>query len=77
MKDVIKSFDDLPWIAKLILCLPVLNLAWAIYRIIKGVTEKKTAILVAGILWIVPGSVVCWVVDLICTICYKRPTLFA
>lgn len=77
MKDVIKSFDDLPWIAKLILCLPVLNLAWAIYRIVKGVSEKKTAVLVAGILWIVPGSVVCWVVDLICTICYKRPTLFA
>ena len=77
MKDVIKSFDDLPWIAKLILCLPVLNLAWAIYRIIKGVSEKKTAVLVAGILWIVPGSVVCWVIDLICTICYKRPTLFA
>lgn len=77
MKDVIKSFDNLPWIAKLILCLPVLNLAWAIYRIVKGVQEKNTAILVAGILWIIPGSVVCWVVDLICTICYKRPTLFA
>ena len=77
MKDVITSFDNLPWIAKLILCLPVLNLAWAIYRIVKGVSEKKTAVLVAGILWIIPGSVVCWVVDLICTICYKRPTLFA
>lgn len=76
MKDVIKSFDDLPWIAKLILCLPVLNLSWAIYRIIKGVSEKKTAVLVAGVLWIVPGAVICWVVDLICTICYKRPTLF-
>lgn len=77
MKDVIKSFDDLPWIAKLILCLPVLNLSWAIYRIVKGVSEKKTSILVAGILWIVPGAVISWVVDLICTICYKRPTLFA
>ena len=77
MKDVIKSFDNLPWIAKLILCLPVLDLVWAIYRIIKGATEKKTVTLVAGILWIVPGSIICWVVDLICTICYKKPTLFA
>lgn len=77
MKDVIKSFDNLPWIAKLILCLPVLDLAWAIYRIVKGVSEKKTATLVAGILWIILGSVICWVVDLICTICYKKPTLFA
>ena len=77
MKDVIKSFDNLPWIAKLILCLPVLNLAWAIYRIVKGVSEKKTAVLVAGILWIVPGSVICWVLDLICTICFKKPTILA
>ena len=77
MKDVIKSFDNLPWILKLAMCLPVLDLAWAFYRIVKGVTEKKTSTLVAGILWIVPGSVICWVVDLICTICYKKPTLFA
>ena len=77
MKDVIKSFDNLPWIVKLLLCLPVLNLAWAVYRIIKGAVEKKTATLVAGILWIVPGSVICWVLDMVCTICYKKPTLFA
>lgn len=77
MKDVIKSFDNLPWIVKLLLCLPGLDIAWAVYRIVKGASEKKTATLVAGILWIVPGSIICWVVDLICTICYKKPTLFA
>ena len=77
MKDVIKSFDNLPWLAKLVFCLPVLNLAWAIYRIVKGVCEKKTAVLMAGILWIVPGAVVCWVVDLVCTICFKKPTVLA
>ena len=77
MKDVIKSFDNLPWIVKLLLCLPGLDLAWAVYRIIKGSSEKKTATLVAGILWIVPGSVICWVLDLVCTMCYKKPTLFA
>ena len=32
MKDVVKSFDNLPWLVKLLLCLPVLNIAWAIYR---------------------------------------------
>ena len=77
MKDVIKSFDNLPWLVKLLFCLPVLNLAWAIYRIIKGVSEKKTAVLVAGILWIVPGSVICWVLDFVCTICFKKPTILA
>lgn len=77
MKDIIKGFDNLPWIVKLILCLPALNIAWAVYRIIKGVHAKKTLTLVAGILWIIPGAVFCWVADLVCTICFKRPTLFA
>lgn len=77
MKDVVKVFDNLPWIAKLILCLPVLDIVWGVYRIVKGVQEKKTATLVAGILWIVPGSVICWLVDLVCTICYKKPNVLA
>ena len=77
MKDIVKAFDNLPWIAKLLLCLPVLDIAWAIYRIVKGSQEKKTGTLVAGILWIIPGSVVCWIIDLVCTICFKKPTLLA
>ncbi len=77
MKDIVKAFDNLPWIAKLILCLPVLDIAWAIYRIVKGVQEKNTPTLVAGILWIIPGAVICWLVDFVCTICYKKPNLLA
>lgn len=77
MKDIIKGYDNLPWIIKLILCLPVLDIAWGVYRILKGIDEKKIATLVAGILWIIPGSVVCWLVDLICTICYKKPNILA
>ncbi len=77
MKNLVKSFDELPLIVKLILCLPVLNLAYAIYRICKGADQKNTAILVAGILWIFLGTTVLWLVDLICTIIYKRPTILA
>lgn len=77
MKDIVKAFDNLPWIAKLILCLPVLDIVWGVYRIVKGVQEKKTATLIAGILWIVPGSIICWFVDLVCTICYKKPNVLA
>jgi uncharacterized protein YqhQ len=33
--------------------------------------------LIVGILWIIPGSVLCWVADLICTIVWKRPTIVA
>jgi len=77
MKNLVKSFDNLPLIIKLILCLPVLNLAYAIYRICKGVDQKNTAILVAGILWIFLGTTILWLVDFICTIIYKHPTVLA
>lgn len=77
MKDVVKAFDDMPWILKLVLCLPVLNIAWAIYRICKGADTKNTLMLVAGILWIFLGATVLWLVDLICTIVWKKPVVLA
>ena len=77
MKDVVNAFDNLPWIVKLLLCIPALNIAWAVYRICKGIDTKNTLMLIAGILWIFPGSVICWVADLICTLIYKKPTILA
>lgn len=77
MKDVVKAFDNLPWIVKIILCLPAINIAWAIYRICKGIDTKNTLMLVVGIFWIVFGSVVLWLVDLVCTIVWKKPTVLA
>ena len=77
MKNLVKSFDELPMIAKLILCLPILNLAYAIYRICKGASENKPLVLIAGIIWIFVGTTILWIVDLICTIIYKHPTVFA
>lgn len=73
----IAAMDNLPWIAKLILCIPMLNFIWGIYRIVKGATEGKGIILIAGILWIIPGGVICWLVDLITTILSGKPTIFA
>lgn len=77
MKSVVKAFDDLHWVIKLILCLPVLNLAWAIYRICKGAATNNTVMLVVGILWIFLGTTVLWIVDLVCTIIYKKPVICA
>lgn len=73
MKDFIASFDKLPKILKIIFALPGLDIIWAIYRIIKGVAYKNTITLIFGILWIIPGSVICWVLDLIWTILGKDP----
>ena len=75
MKDFIKAIDNLPWIVKLILCIPALDIVWAIYRIIKGLETKNTVMLIAGILWIFPGAAFLWIWDIVTTFLYKHPKL--
>ena len=76
-KNALLAFvDDLPWIVKLILCIPALNIVWAIYRIVKGVTENNIVSLVAGIVWIVGSFSITWILDLIFVAMKKQP-LFA
>ena len=73
----VKAIDNLPWIVKLLLCLPIVDIIWAIYRIVKGVAKKDIVLIIAGILWIVLGGVILWLIDLICIIVWKNIKLFA
>jgi hypothetical protein len=73
----IGAMDKLPWIVKLILCIPLLNIVWAIYRIVKGLSKNKLIMVVVGVLWIIPGAVFLWIVDLVCTILFGKPKVFA
>ena len=77
MKNLVNAFDNLPWLVKLLFCLPGLNILWAIYRICKGATTKNTLMLIVGILWVLFGTVILWIVDLICVIAFKKPTVLA
>ncbi len=73
----VKAMDDLPWILKVILALPGLDLVWAIYRIVKGVVKGNTVTLIAGIVWLLVGGwTIFWLADLIFTI-LNKPLLFA
>ena len=73
MKEFLSAIDNLPKIAKIILCLPVIDIIWAIYRIVKGIDTSNTVLIVVGILWIVFGCVVTWVLDLVFLILGKEP----
>ncbi len=73
----VSAMDNLPWILKIILCLPVLDIVWGVYRIVKGVSTNKVLTWVFGILWIIPGCAICWIVDLVCTIIFRKPRVFA
>ncbi len=72
MNDFIKTIDGLPKVVKIIFALPFLDILWAIYRIIKAVVKKNTTNLIVGIIWILLGWGILWVVDLICIIMKDR-----
>lgn len=68
MKDFIKAMDNLPWILKVILCIPALEIVWGVYRVCKSLVKKNTLALIIAILLIVPGAAFMWVIDIICVI---------
>lgn len=72
MKQFIKALDDMPFIVKILLCLPVLDIVWNIYRICKSADKKNNTGIILGIVVLVLGSyTVVWLFDLICMIMKK------
>ena len=72
----ISFMDGLSTLGKIIFCIPILHFAWGIYRIAKGVNKSNTFLIIVGILWIIPGAFICWLVDLITIILNGKPTVF-
>jgi len=59
MQSIVKFFDGLPLILKIVCALPVLDgICYGIYRIAKGQ-------LVIGIIWIFIGAIFGWVIDIV------------
>lgn len=65
MKDFIRSFDQLPLVVKIILALPMIDIVWVIYRIVKSVANENTLGIVLGVLLLVIGIPFLWLVDII------------
>ena len=77
MKGLVKAFDDLPWIIKLIFALPGLDgILWGIYRIAKGLSTNNTMLVIIGILWIVLGFAILWIIDIVSIILNKKLVWF-
>ena len=72
---LVSMIDDLPLILKLIFCIPAVNIVWAIYRIVKGVTEQNILVLVVGIIWIIGAVSIGWLIDLIGILLKGHPFL--
>ena len=68
LNELIKSFDNLPKIVKLILAIPALDIIWMIYRIIKSVRDNNTLGIVLGVVLLFVGVPFLWLIDIICII---------
>ena len=66
MKNLIKTFDDLPLLIKVILCIPVLAIAWMIYRICRSLLKENMVGVIIAIVLVIVGIPFMWLVDLIC-----------
>lgn len=72
MKDLIKAFDKLPKLVKIILALPVLAITWAIYRLARSINKKNTLGIVLGVVMIFVNAAIFWVVDIITIILFNK-----
>lgn len=65
MSGLVKSFDSLPKIVKVILALPVLDIVWAIYRLCRSISKKSTLGIVLAIIMLFVCPALFWLVDII------------
>ncbi|MBN2268593.1 MAG: hypothetical protein V3569_03300 [Acholeplasmataceae bacterium] len=78
MKEFVKAMDGLPWIVKLILALPGIDgFAWGIYRLVKGISSNNMTLIIAGIVWLLVGWAVLWILDIFTLLTQKNVTIFA
>lgn len=75
MKSMVKWFDNAPLWLKIIFALPILDFVWAIYRIVKGAAYGKLGLIIIGILWLLLGWGILWIIDIVSIIIKKHPVL--
>ena len=72
MKDLIKAMDNLSWVVKLILCIPVLDIGWNVYRLLRSIDASNVLGIVLSLVLIIIGAPIVWLIDLICVIVNKK-----
>ena len=66
MKALIKAMDNLPWLVKLILCIPAVAIVWMIYRLCRSLDKNNLVGVILSIVLIVVGVPFMWLIDLLC-----------
>lgn len=72
MSNYIKWMDENPRVIKLILCIWILDITWAVYRIGRAVSKQNWLHFVLAIIWVVAAGTVGWILDVIWIIIFGR-----
>ena len=65
MKNFVKWFDDAPLWLKIVLALPVIDIAWAIYRLCRSLDKGNVVGIVLAILMLFFCPAIFWLIDII------------
>ena len=65
MTAYVKWMDENPRILKLILCIWILDITWAVYRIGRAASKQNWFHMVLGIIWVIAAGTVGWILDII------------
>ena len=65
MKDFCNWLDDQSKLVKVILCIWILDIVWAIYRIGGAIANKNMLHLILAILWVLMSATVGWILDVV------------
>ncbi len=68
MKDIVKTFDNLPLLIKLILALPALDIVWNIIRVCRSLAKNNNVNAIIAVILIIVGIPFMWLVDIICIV---------
>ena len=66
LEDLIKTVDNLPLWAKVILALPAVDIVWVLYRLLKSILKNNTTGIVIAVILLVIGFPFLWLIDILC-----------
>ncbi len=72
MHQLIKWMNNRSRLVKILFCLPIVDILWAVYRIAGAIVNKNVLHLILAIIWVFFGTFIGWVLDLIWIILFNQ-----
>lgn len=65
MNQFVSAMDKMPKLVKILLALPALDIIWTIYRICRSADKKRVLGIVLGLIVLIVGIPLLWLIDII------------